>query len=117
MATVMPESTTERPAVSTALTTAVVVVRAPGSFLSPAGDQQQRVVDGDAKADQRDQELDDERNLGQVGKAEHDQQGGEDGNGRYHQRDEGEEGGEHERQHQQRSGGADERLGEDPRPV
>ena len=41
----------------------VVVVPAVIAFLSPSGDQDQRVVDRDAQADQRDQELDDERHV------------------------------------------------------
>ena len=41
----------------------VVVVAAVIAFLAPSGDEQQRVVDGDAEADEGDEELDDERDV------------------------------------------------------
>ena len=92
----------------------IVVAGSPSSFLTPAGDQEQRVVDSYAEAYQRHQELHDERDLGQVRQPEDDQQGGEDGDRRHHEWEQGEEGGEDEGQHDQGPGRADQGLGEHP---
>ena len=115
MATVSPESTTARPAVSTAVTTARGVVRPVRPLLAPAGDEQQRVVDGDPEADEGDEELDDERDVGDVREPEHDEEGGEDRDGGDEQRHEGQERGEDEREDDQRAGAADHRLDEHAR--
>ena len=60
-------------------------------LLAPARDEQQRVVDGDAQADQGDEELHDEAHVGEVRQPEHQQEGREDRDGGDHQRHEGEE--------------------------
>ena len=67
IATVRPDSTTARPAVGHRDDHGVVVVAPARALLAPAGDDQQRVVDRDAEADEGDEELDDERDVGDVG--------------------------------------------------
>ena len=81
-----------------------LVARAPvGALLAPARDDDQRVVDRDAEAEQGDQELDDRRDRGQLGQAEQEQEGGHDRGDRHQQRDDREEGGEDEGEHEQRA--------------
>ena len=55
-----------RPAVAIARRTASSLSSAARTLLAPAGDHQQRVVDGDAEPDEGNQVLDDERHVGQV---------------------------------------------------
>jgi hypothetical protein len=82
------------------------------SLLAPTGDQQQRVVDGDAQADQGHEELDDEAHVGDAGQCPHYKERGQDRRRRDQQRDQGQQGSEHERQHHQRTDGANHGLGE-----
>ena len=95
----------------------VLVVAALGPLLAPAGDQQQRVVDRDAEADERDQELDDRGDVRDVAEAEDDQEGREDRERRDQQRDQREQRGEDEGKDGERSECAEERLGEDAGPL
>ena len=76
-------------------------------LLTPAGDDQQRVVDGDTEPDQRDQELDDEADVGERGQQQHDQERGQDRHRRDQQRHQGQQRGEDEGQHDQRAQGAE----------
>ena len=66
-ATVEPETITDRPAWLIVSTTAVLAVAAVADLLAEAEDHQQRVVDRDAEPDERDQELDDDRDVRDVG--------------------------------------------------
>ena len=66
IATVEPETITDRPAcviVSTSASSRRLAVR---ELLAEAEDHQQRVVDRDAEPDERDEELDDDRDVGDV---------------------------------------------------
>ena len=83
------------------------------SFLPPSGDEEQGVVDRDAQADQGDQELDDERDVGEIGEGQQQEEGGQDRDGRHHQWQEREQGREHEQQDRQRAERSEEGLGED----
>ena len=67
IATVSPESTHRPTGGRHRDDDRVGVVAAVGALLAPAGDDQQRVVDRHAEADQRDEELHDERDVGDVG--------------------------------------------------
>ena len=67
IATVEPETTTERPACVIVSTSARLDVPAVVELLAEAEDHQQRVVDRDAEPDERDEELDDDRDVGDVG--------------------------------------------------
>ena len=80
------------------------------SFLTPAHDDQERVVDRDAEADQRDEEDDDQVDLGQRGEPPDGQQRDRDRDDRHQQRYEGECGREDEHQHDQCPDAGDERL-------
>ena len=95
----------------------VVVLPSVVAFLPPSVDEQQRVVDRDAEPDQGDQELDDERDVHDVGQRQQQQERREDRYRRDDQRKEREERREHERQHGQRSDGAEHGLAEDARPA
>ncbi len=61
IATVEPETTTERPAWVIVSTSARLHVLAVVDLLPEPEEHQQRVVDRDAEPDERDQELDDDR--------------------------------------------------------
>ena len=63
IATVEPETITERPACVIVSTSAVSTSSALAQLVAEAEDHQQRVVDRDAEADERDQELDDDRDV------------------------------------------------------
>ena len=65
MATVTPLNTHRVPGGLHRDDDGLVVVAAVVALLAPAGDEQQRVVDGDAEADQGDEELDDEPDVGE----------------------------------------------------
>ena len=93
----------------------VVVVAAVRAFLPPPVDDEQRVVDRDAEADQRDQELHDEADVHHVGAQQHDRERREDRHERDQQRHEREEGGEEEQQDGQRAEPAEERVDEQAR--
>ena len=80
------------------------------SFLAPAHDDQERVVDRDAEADQRDEEDDDQVDLGQRGEPPDGQQCDRDRDDRHQQRYEGECGREDEHQHDQCPDAGEERL-------
>ena len=60
-ATVTPLNSTLRPAVPIAMRTASSLSAPAVALLAPAGDDEQRVVDGDAEPDERDEVLHDER--------------------------------------------------------
>ena len=81
----------------------LVVLAAVGPLLTPAVDQQQRVVDRHAEADQGDQELHDEADVEHVGADQHDAERGQDRHRRDHQRHQRQERGEQERQHGHRA--------------
>ena len=66
IATVEPETITERPACVIVSTSASSVVSPCRELLAEAEDHQQRVVDRDAEPDERDEELDDDRDVGHV---------------------------------------------------
>ena len=87
IATVVPLKTTAEPACCIALRTAVVVrhVRLL-PFLAPADDDEQRVVDRDAEPDQRDEELDDHRDVGDARERPDQQEGRRDRDERHQQR-------------------------------
>jgi hypothetical protein len=85
------------------------------ALLAPAVDHQQRVVDRDAEADQRDEELHDEADVGEVADAEHAQERREDRHGGDDQRHERHERREHEQQDDQRAAGAQQRLAQHAR--
>jgi hypothetical protein len=70
-----------------------------------------------SEADQRDQELYDERDTGEVGQAQRDQECGHDGHRGDQQGQQGQQGPEHERQHGQRPGRADQRFCQHARPL
>ena len=84
-----------------------------GALLAPAGDDQQRVVDRDAETDQRDQELDHERYVGERGQAEDEKECRQDRHRRDQQRHESQERGEDEGQHDEGAKRADQGLDED----
>jgi hypothetical protein len=88
-----------------------------GELLAPAGDQQQGVVDGHAQADQGDQELHDDADLGELGQPEDDQEAGQDRHRGDQQGHQGQQGAEHERQYRQRPQGAEQGLGQHPGTV
>ena len=113
----MPLNTTERPGGRHRAHDRLVVVEAVGRLLAPAHDDQQRVVDRDAEADQRDQELDDRRHAGDRGDPPHDQERGHDRDDRHQDRDERQQRPEHEREHDQRAEAAEQRLEEHAGPV
>ena len=66
----------------------LVAAAAVRALLAPARDDDQRVVDRHAEPDQRDQELDDRRDGGQLGQPEQQQEGRHDRDDRHHERDE-----------------------------
>ena len=114
--TVNPLNTTDRPAVDMAATTASSLDCGPAPFLPPAGDEQQRVVDGDAQADERDQVLDDLAHLGDRGHGAKKEEGGEDRDQRHQQRKQGQERPEHQDQDHEGTDGAEHHLAQHPPP-
>ena len=93
----------------------VVVVAAVRALLAPPVDDEQRVVDRDAEADQRDEELHDEADVDHVGAEQHDRERREDRHRGDEQRHEREERGEQEQQHGQRAEPAEQGLDEQAR--
>jgi hypothetical protein len=85
---------------------------AAGTFLPPAHHDQERVVDRDAEADQRDQVLHADRYRRRGGQAPHGQEAGHDRGQRGQQRDDSQERREHEAEHDQCVPGADEGFDE-----
>ena len=77
----------------------------------------QRVVDRDAEPDQRDQELHDRRDVGDLREPVDGQERGHDRRDRHQQRHEREQRAEHEGEHEQRAEAADQRLEEHARAV
>ena len=77
MATVEPETITDRPA---CVIVSTIASRRPcrGELLAEAEDHQQRVVDRHAEPDERDQELDDDRDVGDVGQRPDERERGQD---------------------------------------
>jgi hypothetical protein len=86
-------------------------------LLAPARDDDQRVVDRDAQAEQGDQELHDRRDRGQLGQPEQEQEGGHDRRNRHQERDDRQERGEDEDQNRERTGAADDGLEQQTRPL
>ena len=85
-------------------------------LLAEAERHQQRVVDRDAEPDERDQELNDDRHVRDVGQREHAREGRQDRGRRHRKRHRhGRERAEDEEEDDQRAGAAEERLGEDAR--
>ena len=85
-------------------------------LVAEAEDHQQRVVDRDAEADQRNQELDDDRDIGDVGQDPDEREGVE--NRRYRDRERDQHRRhrpEHEEQDHEATEAADQRFGEDAR--
>ncbi len=93
----------------------VVVVPPVRALLAPSGDDEQRVVDRDAEADERDEELHDEAHVGDVGRGEDDAERREDRDPCHDERDHREERGEDEGEDDHRAEGAEERLDEQAR--
>ena len=91
----------------------VVAVRA---LLPPARDDEQRVVDRDTEADQRDQELHDEADVGERRQAEHEQERREDRDRGDDQRQQRQERGEDEEQDDQCTRRTEQGLGQHARP-
>ena len=94
----------------------VLAPAAGGQFLPPPGDQQQRVVDRHAQADQRGQVLHDDADRGDLGQAVEGGEAGRDRHRRHRQRHHRQRRAEHEQQHAQRRGPGQQRLGENPEP-
>ena len=93
----------------------VVVVAAVRALLAPAVDDQQRVVDRDAQADESDEELHDEADVGDVGAEQHDRERREDRDCGDEQRHEREERREQEQQHREGPEATQQRLEEQAR--
>jgi hypothetical protein len=90
----------------------LVAVGAVGAFLAPADDDEQRVVDGHAQADERDQEGHDLGHLSHRRQRPDEQEAGHDRDQRDQERHDGEKGGEHEGEHEQSADSPEGRLGE-----
>jgi hypothetical protein len=96
----------------------LLLVAAVVELLPEPEDHQQRVVDRHAEADQRDEELDDERHVGHVGQRVDGAEGGQDRDRRRHQRHgDRRQRAEDEEQHEQRADAADQNLDENARPA
>jgi hypothetical protein len=87
------------------------------ALLAPASDDQQRVVDRDTQTDERDQEPDDARDVGDRRQAQHDEEARHDRDQRDQQRNERQERPEHEREHEQRADGSEQCLGQEAEPA
>ena len=83
------------------------------AFLAPADHDEQRVVDRDAEPDQRDEELDDERDVGDAGERPDQQEGRGDRDERHEQRHERHERAKDEGQHEERTQGRQQGADED----
>ena len=117
-ATVEPETITERPAWVIVSTIAVSTSSPVAELVAEAEDHQQRVVDRDAEPDERDQELDDDRDVRDVGQRPDEREGVQDrgdGDGDRHQHRR--QGAEDEEEDHERAGAADQRLGQHARAV
>ncbi len=77
-ATVEPDTITERPAWVIVCTTRRLHVLALAELVAEAEDHQERVVDRDPEPDERDQELDDDRDVRDVGEDPDEREGVED---------------------------------------
>ena len=115
IATVTPLNTTACPAVLHRDHNRVVIVAAVVALLAPARDEQQRVVDSNAEPDQRDEELHDERHIGQVGDRQQHHERRENRHRGDQERQQREEGREHECEDDERADPAEQRLAEDSR--
>ena len=118
IATVEPETITERPACCIVSTIASSVVSPCAHLLPEPEDHQQRVVDRDTEPDERDEELDDDRDVGDVGQGpdaeERRQDRGHGGDQRHQDRRQRPE---DEEQDDERADGTEQRLGEHARAV
>ena len=92
-----------------------MVVEAVRTLLAPPVDDEQRVVDRDTEPDQRDEELDDEAHVEDVGPQEHDRERRQDRHGRDEQGNEREQRREQEQQHRQRAEPGQDRVDEQAR--
>jgi len=88
----------------------VVFGAAAVSFLSPAGDDEEGVVDGDAEADEGNQVLDKLADVGNGGDGPEGEEGGEDRYGGDDERDDGEERSEDQGQHDKGADGSNGEL-------
>src|SRR5262249_39794540 len=80
----------------------VSVLAATRALLAPARDDEQRVIDGDAEPDERNQELDDGGDVGDIAEPEDDQQRCQDGKRSDQERYEGKQRRKDEREHGER---------------
>ena len=80
------------------------------ALLAPARDDDQRVVDRHTEPEQRDQELHDRGDRGELGEPEQQQERGHDRDDRHEDRDDRQERREHEREHRERAEPAEHRL-------
>jgi hypothetical protein len=87
------------------------------ALLTPAHDDEQRVVDGDRQADQGDQELDDDRDIGRTRQRPDQQEGRRDGDQSHEERHQGHERSEDEGQDQQGAAAGDQGLERETRPT
>jgi hypothetical protein len=117
IATVRPEKTTARPAWFIASTHGIGVLTASRTLLAPAAHHEERVVDRDPEADQRDQELDDLADVRDLRQATHDEERRHHGNPADQQRQQCEETRIDERQDQQRAERPDHGLDHDSRAL
>jgi len=93
-------------------------VLAGGQLLAEAEDHQQRVIDRDAETDECNQELDDDRDVREVGQQPHDRERVEDRRDRNRERNrDRRDRPEHEEKDHERSEAADQRLRQDTRPA
>ncbi len=83
------------------------------ALLAPARHHDERVVDRDPEADQADEELDDDRDVGDARERPEQQEGRRDRDERHQQRHHGHERGEHERENHERADRSGQRLHED----
>ncbi len=87
------------------------------AFLAPAGDDEQRVVDGHTEADQGDEILDQLADPGDRGEGAEEQERAEDGHGSHDERGHRQEGPEDEDQDEKGADGADEYLAQHADPT
>ena len=92
---------------------AFVTLHPSGTFLPPPGDQQQRVVDGDAETDQRDEVLHHEDHVGHAREPEQREIGPQDGNSRHDQGHRGEQRAEDEDQYDESAQATQDDLDQD----
>ena len=112
-ATVVPLKTTAEPACVIALSNRDLVRRALPALVAPAHDDQQRVVDRDAEPDERDEELDDDRDVGDAGERPDEQERRRDRDRRHQQRHDRHERAEDQGEDDERAEAGEEDLQQD----